>query len=516
MDVTLLNRRTCLGVGIGSIYVLISCMISCRSTTAPGSLDDVPAKETDEFRVDPGWPKSATPYRQASYARRAAPLPTIAGAEYVNEDGLCSVCHKAYAESFEQNVHRQQNCESCHGPASRHLETRGEEGTILAFDQMEPIQKSEVCAQCHEQDGCSPGEQWRTSVHAARGVACTDCHTDAHYRVPAGTPTITVAAKEKFLDSGDWRVIVASYRAQLEADAAEPEELDSSDPALPSLRGTSNNLGAVAPVTCYRCHERTQELEIIAHPHQIGGEHGFNCTTCHAAHGNVIESSRTDLCMQCHEQSPTHAWHSSTHHLVGVACTDCHNPHPSTSVQPVTYVRHTSVERPQRLPMAVNDPVTCYKCHPKVFGELQMPSHHPVPEGKMKCADCHEPHGQGDRHLKDGLGNETVNALCYKCHSDKEGPFVYEHPPVTQDCSICHNPHGTVTNNLLHQPPSILCLRCHTGHWVEPPDHFGLPVANIDDNPLHRAAYYSDCTQCHSQIHGTDLPSQRNRPSLLR
>ena len=59
---------------------------------------------------------------------------------------------------------------------------------------------------------------------------------------------------------------------------------------------------------------------------------------------------------------------------------------------------------------------------------------------------------------------ETMNLLCYRCHAEKQGPFAYEHPPVTQDCAICHEPHGTVANNLLRQPTTFLCLRCHAGH----------------------------------------------------
>ena len=78
----------------------------------------------------------------------------------------------------------------------------------------------------------------------------------------------------------------------------------------------------------------------------------------------------------------------------------------------------------------------------------------------MVCSDCHDPHGQDLDNLKE----ETVNLLCYKCHAEKQGPFAFEHPPVTERCTICHEPHGTVANNLLRQPATFLCLRCHAGH----------------------------------------------------
>ena len=155
------------------------------------------------------------------------------------------------------------------------------------------------------------------------------------------------------------------------------------------------------------------------------------------------------------------AWHSSTHDLQGVACTDCHNPHPRLGVARFVEntgvsLNHTNVARLQRLPMSVQEPDSCYKCHPKIFGLNALPSHHPIKEGKMVCSDCHDPHGQLEGNLK----AEHVNLLCWKCHAEKQGPFAYEHPPVTEDCGICHKPHGTVANNLLKQPPTFLCLRC--------------------------------------------------------
>ena len=283
----------------------------------------------------------------------------------------------------------------------------------------------------------------------------------------------------------------------------------------PSLAGTSNNLGAVSPAVCYKCHADMQEYQQIAGPHQICGPNGFNCTTCHNPHGQILEASRKDLCLECHgPSSPTMAWHSSTHDLQGVSCTDCHNPHPRLGVARFVEntgvsLNHTNVARLQRLPMSVQEPDACYKCHPKIFGLNALPSHHPIKEGKMVCSDCHDPHGQLEGNLK----AEHVNLLCWKCHAEKQGPFAYEHPPVTEDCGICHEPHGTVANNLLKQPATFLCLRCHVGH--RDGNHGGGAWLNIDTTPQIRPALYTDCTTCHSQIHGSDLPTP-HFPAMLR
>ena len=100
--------------------------------------------------------------------------------------------------------------------------------------------------------------------------------------------------------------------------------------------------------------------------------------------------------------------------------------------------------------------------------------------------------------------------VCYRCHAEKQGPFVYEHPPVTEDCTYCHEPHGTVANNLLRQPATFLCLRCHSGHRAH---HGG---ANIDGDIDNQRGFYTDCTVCHKQIHGSDLQGPVRSHSLMR
>ncbi len=466
-------------IGLVVLAVLILGIASCRSRYSP--------TRRTEANLDPGWPKGNNFFHQVSYGRLQAAIPEIPGAELVDDDELCLSCHKAYTESFAHNVHRGDSCESCHGPASRHLETRGKEpGLILSFKTLPPAQKSELCLKCHEEDQCAPGAQYRYSKHAHCGVACTDCHT-SHYNVPPGTPA-TTEPDETTLDRNGKPITLANYQAKYKD----------------SLRGMSNNLGAVAPDVCYRCHGDMQEFEEVAGPHQICGPNGFNCTTCHDPHGKIRERTRTELCLECHTAgSPTMAFHSSTHDLEGVACTDCHNPHPSTNVQRVVNISYTHIQRPKRRQMAVQEPEVCYKCHPKIFGLNALPSHHPIKEGKMVCSDCHDGHGQLEGNLK----GDTLNDVCYKCHAEKQGPFVYEHAPVDENCGYCHEPHGTVANNLLRQPAPFLCLRCHSGHRERARLAWGSVSNNYDVDGNHglKPGYYTYCTQCHAQIHGSNL-----------
>ena len=436
-----------------------------------------------------GRPAGAGYWREKEYPPVRAAIPTIAKAEYVKDDELCMVCHESYVQYHKSNIHRDQSCEACHGPGSQHVRSRGQEpGTILSFKKMNPAERSEACMKCHEQDSCAPGTKWRTSAHAHAGVSCTDCHK-SHYNVPPGTPA-TILAELK--DEAN-KIRPVSHQ--------EPKK-DAVD--MKAIRVASQALGARGPQTCYRCHQQTEELQRIAHPHQILGPNGFECRTCHDPHGNIRPESRTDLCLECHKGHPIMPWKSSAHALHGVACADCHNPHPSTELPNFTTVRHDHVTRPKRLPMAVQDPEACYPCHQNISSQFSLPSHHPLPEAKMRCGSCHDAHGGADRNLKE----PTINLLCYKCHAEKQGPFVYEHPPVSENCDICHNPHGTVANNLLRQPTPFLCLRCHAGHR-------GSAHTNIDKNRGLRPALYTDCTQCHAQVHGSDQPSPTRRGSRL-
>jgi len=370
----------------------------------------------------------------------------------------CTACHDPPPRGWPRDVKghpTQFNCTTCH----------------VAHGSVKRESRTQPCMTCH--DGHTM-QEWHGSPHAVGEVGCTDCH-DPH---PAAGPPMAVDE----------------------------------------------------PGVSYRCHSQMQQLEQVAHSHQVLGPNGFVCSTCHRPHGRVMAHTRTDVCLHCHQGAPAMAWHSSSHGRHGVACADCHSAHPEIAVPRVIPVGHTNVRRPRRLPMAVEEPEVCYECHPQIYGKTSMPSHHPIQEGKLVCSDCHDGHGQG-------LGNlttDSLNELCYQCHAEKEGPFVWEHSPVTENCDYCHEPHGTVANNLLRQPTTFLCLRCHAGHSLHSNldedtctrCHFvdgdftnvggGPPIPPVPTTATLRRALFTDCTQCHTQIHGSDLPSGWECGGMMR
>jgi predicted CXXCH cytochrome family protein len=102
----------------------------------------------------------------------------------------------------------------------------------------------------------------------------------------------------------------------------------------------------------------------------------------------------------------------------------------------------------------------CYQCHPDVRGQFSLPSHHPVPEGKLSCTDCHSPH-KGSIYVGGGTSILSENESCQKCHAEQRGPYVFEHEATREGCIICHVPHGSVNAKLLSVRDANLCLKCH-------------------------------------------------------
>ena len=93
---------------------------------------------------------------------------------------------------------------------------------------------------------------------------------------------------------------------------------------------------------------------------------------------------------------------------------------------------------------------------------------------------------------------------CLKCHEEKRGPFVFEHPPVrVEGCEACHYPHGSSNSLLLRRPVVFtMCLECHNGAPGFGRAGLGDPVP-VAFHDL-RSPRFHNCTNCHSHIHGSN------------
>src|SRR5487761_2478081 len=182
-------------------------------------------------------------------------------------------------------------------------------------------------------------------------------------------------------------------------------------------------------------------------------------------------------CEQCHDkiyrdfQTADHArLIAAGPNAINAGCESCHGPcslH-SDSGGDVKPPYSFTPGRPQtssygaRLadPPARATETVCFQCHADVRGQFNLPSHHPVPEGRLRCTQCHSPH-KGSINLAGGTSLLSENDGCFRCHPAQRGPYVFEHEAVRDGCTACHAPHGSVNAKLLTVRDANLCFKCH-------------------------------------------------------
>jgi DmsE family decaheme c-type cytochrome len=263
--------------------------------------------------------------------------------------------------------------------------------------------------------------------------------------------------------------------------------------ALPNAAvQTSSYVGSEV---CKSCHEDLYKEGFARTAHvQIARKDGHGCESCHgpgAEHvsgggdaariirfGQLTASEASARCLECHGDSHGQAQFRSSAHLSNdVGCLDCHSPHRSKE-------QHLLVK---------SQPELCYGCHGASRADFAKPFHHRVNERLVECNDCHNVHGSaGPRQTRSASSGDAV---CFKCHADKQGPFVFEHVPVkTEGCSSCHTPHGSTNPRLLRvSQVNLLCLQCHT-----------TPAAPPIGPAHNQSQKYQACTMCHPMIHGSN------------
>lgn len=244
------------------------------------------------------------------------------------------------------------------------------------------------------------------------------------------------------------------------------------------------------------------------------------CESCHGAgkkHSddpkvtNIISFKNknskqiSETCLTCHSGKESHNnFRRGEHWRNDVGCTDCHTAHGpnhgNSEAGSITFVNDVTRQNPNNATGAMlkaSEPQLCITCHNETKSQFSKPFHHKVLEGTMKCSDCHNAHGGFEaKQTKLSVGTD---ASCIKCHSDKQGPFAFEHAPLkTEGCSACHTPHGSANPKLLRRSTiRQLCMECHTTLSNAEP---GAPQAPHDQ----RTARYNNCTVCHAKIHGSN------------
>ncbi len=263
----------------------------------------------------------------------------------------------------------------------------------------------------------------------------------------------------------------------------------------------------VGSETCETCHAEVAK-KFSANPHSrlalMHNGKGATCESCHGpgkAHveggGDITKIFRfskasakqiDETCLGCHEGAHPN-FERSAHGEAGVSCTGCHSVH--------SFQDEASL-------LKVSQPKLCYTCHTDVKPAFAQPFHHKVDEGLIKCSDCHDPHGTFQGKMVKSTADQ--NAICTKCHTETAGPFVFEHPVIkTEGCTTCHSSHGSPNPRLLNVSNiNTLCLQCHSETNMGAFPHAVSPIG-----PAHnQTAQYVACTNCHTQIHGSNASAQ--------
>ncbi len=255
----------------------------------------------------------------------------------------------------------------------------------------------------------------------------------------------------------------------------------------------SRNTSPQVPIDkrgCQGCHgPGAKHIEAI-------GESGKTGDTM-IRYGKIKPAQESAGCLRCHgDTMHTAQWKRTGHARADVSCVACHSvhnavkdegasvkaPNPGSVRSPLNVA---TASRPAMLKATEAD--LCVKCHQREVGQFRLNSHHPVPEGRMICSDCHDLHP----NRLSGKRQMANDQLCVTCHADVAGPFVFQHDPVAgltgDGCMECHKPHGSHNPRMLTVMSRGLCNQCH-----------------VDKAGTHYPGQTCWASGCHSALHGSN------------
>jgi DmsE family decaheme c-type cytochrome len=278
-----------------------------------------------------------------------------------------------------------------------------------------------------------------------------------------------------------WVVVADQAQAQREASAAPSFSVNDCrmchEKPVTGMAGTPH---ARLEMKCASCHgDPTEHMKSEVEKGEVGSI--ISIKKMKADHVN-------QTCLTCHDKARQANWGGGVHERRGLSCVSCHSVHDfhSTRAQLKTS----------------RDSETCFTCHTQIRAKGMRVSHHPVREGALNCASCHDPH---DGTKPKMISAESVNEKCLSCHTEKRGPFLWEHAPVRESCLNCHDPHGSNHEKLLAAKQPYLCQRCHLN--TRHPGTLYDGTNTLAGRSVTNRAVEHACKNCHQNVHGGNAPS---------
>lgn len=242
----------------------------------------------------------------------------------------CDGCHFTGYMSTGNRIEPAISCESCHGPASKHVQDP--KSPIFKASLSDPIRSNDVCLQCHMRN------------------------RDKRMQTQKST------AKDLWMDAKDYPSGYEAGNALMDYKLPAPFTLGTETKEFWANGAAKKN--------------RTQGNEYI---HDTMYTHGITCMNCHNPHklSNTAEKPQgNDACMKCHSFGSIIGPHQQsieahTHHKAdskGSQCIECHMPRTGkhTGKSPLTVRSHrfafTSPAQTikYKMPKETN---ACYACH---------------------------------------------------------------------------------------------------------------------------------------------------------
>jgi hypothetical protein len=354
-------------------------------------------------------------------------LPRKKGRSYLLKDAGCAACHA--------DPHRGQlgtQCARCHSPEVPFKQAVFDHGRSRF--PLNGAHKTLACTACH------PNQQWRVPAFSR----CSDCHADPH------RPSFGKDCRACHQESS-WKTAKFSHEQT----------------RFP-LRGKHSALA------CIQCHPPGQKERKIAFancvdchrqdPHQ--GKYGKNCQDCHVVEG--FEKTAFDHGTTRFPLTGKHA---------AVACQKCHPKRTGAAV-------------------AANKPLStvCADCHRDVH----------LGQFKKACDTCHTTQGFSGRGLKFNHQTDTAFPLlgkhatlsCRQCHLKTIMTFpsgrgeAVLFTPLAADCLNCHEDYhrGQLVQD---------CRQCHGMDSFRPAVRFDHSRSRFPLSLFHENV---GCRQCHPLI----------------
>jgi len=169
-----------------------------------------------------------------------------------------------------------------------------------------------------------------------------------------------------------------------------------------------------------------------------------------------------------------------------VSCSDCHNIHAGHNLK----VK----------PAEMTD--LCYKCHQTCRRHSGFRTTIRSRRRRSSARTATTPMRHVDKEPPEGHGEET----CTQCHAEKEGPFLYEARGHDRGLP------GRAIRPRVRQPAPAAGARAVSSACsaIRRIRLDGSTTAQTKQN------FYNRCTDCHSQMHGTDLPSPSGKGTFVR